>query len=73
MAKFVKVATTGELTPGQAKKVEVDGKVIALFNLDKRLNCRRLYVFDLRFDRQGVEGIANRRARPSTALLSRRA
>ncbi len=34
MGKFVKVATTGELTPGQAKKVEVDGKVIALFNLE---------------------------------------
>ncbi|MFQ5870348.1 MAG: Rieske (2Fe-2S) protein [Candidatus Zixiibacteriota bacterium] len=34
MTRFVKVATTGELTPGQAKKVEVDGKVIALFNLE---------------------------------------
>ncbi|MCZ6480183.1 MAG: Rieske (2Fe-2S) protein [Candidatus Methylomirabilales bacterium] len=34
MGKFVKVATAGELTPGQAKKVEVDGKVIALFNLE---------------------------------------
>lgn len=34
MAQFVKVATTGELAPGQAKKVDVDGKVIALFNLE---------------------------------------
>ena len=34
MAKFVKVATTSDLAPGQAKKVEVDGKVIALFNLE---------------------------------------
>ncbi len=34
MAKFVKVTTTGELAPGQAKKVDVDGKVIALFNLE---------------------------------------
>lgn len=33
MARFVKVATTGELSPGQAKKVEVDGKTLALFNL----------------------------------------
>lgn len=35
MAKFVKVATTGELASTQAKKVEVDGKVIALFNLEE--------------------------------------
>ena len=34
MAAFVKVATSGELAPGQAKKVEVDGKTIALFNLE---------------------------------------
>jgi len=34
MAKFVKVATTGELAPGQSKKVQVDGKIIALFNLE---------------------------------------
>src|SRR5574337_1340540 len=33
MASFVKVATTGELGSGQAKKVEVDGKIIALFEL----------------------------------------
>ena len=33
MATFVKVATTGELAPGQAKKVEANGKTIAVFNL----------------------------------------
>ncbi len=33
MAGFVKVATTGELAPGQSKRVEVEGKTIALFNL----------------------------------------
>jgi nitrite reductase (NADH) small subunit/3-phenylpropionate/trans-cinnamate dioxygenase ferredoxin subunit len=33
MAAFIKVATTNELAPGQAKKVEVNGKTIALFNL----------------------------------------
>ncbi|MFQ5847394.1 MAG: Rieske (2Fe-2S) protein [Candidatus Methylomirabilales bacterium] len=34
MARFVKVATTSEVASGQAKRVEVDGKVIALFNLE---------------------------------------
>jgi len=33
MAAFVKVATTGELAPGQAKRVEAQGKRIALFNV----------------------------------------
>ena len=33
MAHFVKVATTGELAPGQAKKVEANGKTIAVFNV----------------------------------------
>jgi len=33
MAAFIKVATTSELAPDQAKKVEVNGKTIALFNL----------------------------------------
>lgn len=33
MATFVKVATTGELAPGQAKRVDVEGKSIALFNV----------------------------------------
>ena len=32
MAAFIKVATTSELAPGQAKRVEVQGKRIALFN-----------------------------------------
>lgn len=34
MAGFVKVATTGDLAPGQGKMVEVNGKKIALFNLE---------------------------------------
>lgn len=34
MAGFVKVATTGDLAPGRGKMVEVDGKKIALFNLE---------------------------------------
>ena len=33
MADFVKVATTGEIAPGQGKIVEVQGKEIALFNV----------------------------------------
>jgi len=33
MAEFVKVATTGEIAPGQGKIVEVQGKEIALFNV----------------------------------------
>jgi nitrite reductase/ring-hydroxylating ferredoxin subunit len=33
MPAFIKVATAGELPPGQAKRVEVHGKAIALFNL----------------------------------------
>ncbi|MCI0692749.1 non-heme iron oxygenase ferredoxin subunit [candidate division KSB1 bacterium] len=34
MAQFVKVASASELAPGAAKQVEVNGKTIALFNLD---------------------------------------
>ncbi|MBI3597731.1 MAG: non-heme iron oxygenase ferredoxin subunit [Nitrospirae bacterium] len=34
MAGFVKVGTTGDITPGQGKKVEAGGKKIALFNVD---------------------------------------
>ena len=34
MAGFVKVASTGDLSPGQGKMVEVGGKTIALFNVD---------------------------------------
>jgi len=33
MGKFVKVATTGEIPPGQSKQVETEGRQIALFNL----------------------------------------
>jgi len=33
MAEFIKVATTGEIAPGQAKLVEVGGSEIALFNV----------------------------------------
>jgi nitrite reductase/ring-hydroxylating ferredoxin subunit len=34
MAQFVKVASTDEIAPGSAKQVEINGKTIALFNLD---------------------------------------
>jgi nitrite reductase/ring-hydroxylating ferredoxin subunit len=34
MAGFVKVGTTGDLAPGQGKRVEAAGKKIALFNID---------------------------------------
>ena len=34
MAQFIKVASTADLAPGEAKCVEVGGKKIALFNLD---------------------------------------
>ena len=34
MADFVKVATTNEIEPGQARLVDVQGKWIALFNID---------------------------------------
>jgi 3-phenylpropionate/trans-cinnamate dioxygenase ferredoxin component len=34
MAGFVKVAKTGEIAPGQGKQVEVNGKKIALFNVE---------------------------------------
>ena len=36
MATFVKVATTNELPPGQAKLVEIHQKRIALFNVGGR-------------------------------------
>ena len=32
--EFVKVATVGEIEPGQAKRVEVGEEAIAVFNLD---------------------------------------
>jgi nitrite reductase/ring-hydroxylating ferredoxin subunit len=34
MAEYVKVATTDEVAPGQPKLVEVNGRRVALFNLD---------------------------------------
>ena len=34
MAQFIKVASTADLAPGEAKCVEVGGKKIALFNLE---------------------------------------
>jgi len=34
MANFVKVAKTSELEPGQGRRVEVNGKPIALFNVE---------------------------------------
>lgn len=34
MSNFVKVATKSELALGTAKKIEIEGKEIALFNVD---------------------------------------
>jgi len=34
MAQFIKVASTADLAPGEARCVEVEGKKVALFNLD---------------------------------------
>ena len=34
MVQFIRVASTADLAPGEAKCVEVAGKKIALFNLD---------------------------------------
>ena len=34
MAQFIKVASTADLAPGEARYVEVGGKKIALFNLE---------------------------------------
>jgi nitrite reductase/ring-hydroxylating ferredoxin subunit len=39
MAGFVKVATTDELAQGQAKQVEAEGKVIALFRVGGRCHA----------------------------------
>ena len=36
MAQFIKVASTTDLAPGEARCVEVAGKKIALFNLEGR-------------------------------------
>lgn len=37
MTKFVKVAKLKDIPPGSRKLVEVDGLVVALFNLDGRI------------------------------------
>ena len=34
MAQFIKVASTADLAPGEVRCVEVEGKKVALFNLD---------------------------------------
>ena len=34
MAEYLKVAMTDEIAPGQARRVEVHGKRLALFNVD---------------------------------------
>ncbi len=34
MAEFIKVAVTGDIQPNQGKLVEVEGKKIAIFNLE---------------------------------------
>ena len=36
MPTFVKVARIGEVAPGQAKRIDVAGRSLALFNLDGR-------------------------------------
>ncbi len=33
MAVFIKAGSTGDLAPGQAKRIQVQGRTIALFNL----------------------------------------
>jgi nitrite reductase (NADH) small subunit len=37
MAQWVRVATTSELPAGSSKEVEVDGRVVALFNVSGRI------------------------------------
>ena len=39
MPEFIKAATTDEIPAGQAKLVEVDGKEIALFNIDSSFHA----------------------------------
>lgn len=36
MAEFKKVADTGDIPPGEGRSVEVDGKRVAIFNVDGR-------------------------------------
>ena len=44
MADFVKVAKTNEIEPGQARLVDVQGKRIALFNVDGHVLRARQHV-----------------------------
>ena len=39
MPDFIKIATIDEITPGQAKLVEVNGNEIALFNIGGRFHA----------------------------------
>lgn len=41
MAQFIKLASTTDLAPGEAKCVEVVGKKVALFNLEGNVGPRR--------------------------------
>lgn len=37
MAEYTKVCTLGEVSPGMAKKIEANGKTLALFNVDGKV------------------------------------
>jgi nitrite reductase/ring-hydroxylating ferredoxin subunit len=39
MADFVKVASTNEIAPGQARLVNIKGKEIVLFNIEGHMLC----------------------------------
>jgi len=39
MTEFVKVATIGEIPPGQRKLIELDEVTVALFNIDGQFYC----------------------------------
>jgi nitrite reductase (NADH) small subunit len=39
MAEWTKVAAAGELTPGTSKKIEVNGRELALYNVDGKFYC----------------------------------
>jgi nitrite reductase (NADH) small subunit len=39
MATFVKVARFGDLAPGQARRVDIAGRSLAVFNLDGRYHA----------------------------------
>lgn len=34
MSRFIEIARTDEIVPGEAKKVEVEGRMVSLFNLE---------------------------------------